>query len=67
MRSSRESEVEMHISNCDILVLHKRTSAQSVYSRIRLHVFMFRPPQFRYQMLCPLWDPIVFTCGLLIS
>ena len=26
---------------------------------------IFRPQHLLYQMICPLWDPIVFTCGLL--
>ena len=48
------------------LVFIKRTSAQSVYSRLRLHVSTrgwsySGPYNFLYQMLCPLWGPIVFT------
>jgi hypothetical protein len=49
------------------LVYTKRTSAQSIYSTVSLHVstrgWSSSGPYniFRYQMLCLLWDPMVFT------
>ena len=63
---TNRSELRHHDVLGNQSVYIKRTSAQSIYSRVRLHVstmslVIFRPLQFCYQMLCPLWDPIVFT------
>ena len=42
-----------------IFILFRSSSTWSIH--LNLGLVIFRPLQFCYQILCPLWDPIVFT------